>query len=96
MPDKNQETISEEKESFETKDKWTILALRSKGHVPVRIEQDKSASGSPILVYVFPGTAYEDFDSYSRGEPFPVDDIRKIQQMDTEFKNNLYRHSDPK
>lgn len=82
-----------EKKVIETKDKWTIIALRCKGHVPDKIDQDTSASGTPLLVYVFPESAYEDFDAYSRGEPFPVEDIRLIQQMDTEFKNNLYRHS---
>lgn len=90
----NKEMELQKNESVETKDKWTILALRCKGHIPERIEKDESFSGSPILVYIFPKTAYADFEAYCRGEPFPVEDIRLVQQMDTEFKNNLYRHSD--
>ena len=90
--------VSEEKATdpraiiFETKDKWTIYALRCRGHVPDKIEKVTAQSGKhQILVYTFPASAWADFDRYNRGVPFPVDDIREIEAAEREFKNNLFR-----
>lgn len=77
---------------IETQDRWTILTLRVKGHVPTMIEPRITGS-QRILIYQFADTAWTDYDAYMRGEPIPIEDIRMVESAEREFKNNLHRFS---
>lgn len=77
-------------ERIATKDKWAIIAMRVRGHVPERIEP-VSLGHNNVMVYHFGTAAWTDYDCYMRGEPIPVADIREVEQADREFKNNLHR-----
>jgi hypothetical protein len=83
-------TQSDKAKSVETKDRWTILTLRVRGHVPLKIVPT-AVGNNRVLVYHFPRTAWTDYDSYMRGEAIPVEDIRIVEAAEREFKNNLYR-----
>ena len=50
-----------------TKDKWAILALRTKGHVADKIVSNIQ-NNQKVLMYHFTDAAYTDYDSWSRGE----------------------------
>lgn len=82
-----------EAKPFETKDRWTILAMRVCGHIPASIESVALGSNK-VLMYRFENTAWTDYDDYMRGdirEPFGT--IRQVQAAELEFKNNLHRFS---
>lgn len=87
----NTDTTVRKPQPIETKDRWTILTLRSVGHVPCKIEPVAMAGGNRVLLYHFDITAWTDYDAYMRGEPIPIPDIRLVEQADREFKNNLHR-----
>ena len=90
-----QSAATEEKREpkpIETKDRWTILTLRVKGHVPTAIEPT-AVGNNRVLVYRFGLEAWTDYDAYMRGEPIPISDIREVEQAEREFKNNLHRFS---
>lgn len=80
-------------ESFETKDRWTILAMRVCGHVPELI-QSVALGKNKVLMYTFGDAAWTDYDDYMRGaEREPFETIRRVQSAELEFKNNLHRFS---
>lgn len=76
-----------------TKDKQVIIALRTLGHVPEKIEAEKCEDGrSVIMMYTFGPDAMDDYEKWMRGvneEPFGT--IRKVNQALESFKNNLHR-----
>ena len=80
--------------SIETKDFRTIVALITLGHVPTKIEAVDSESGrSKVIVYHFGKDAISDYEAWMRGvcdEPFGT--IRRVQEAESQFKNNLHRY----
>lgn len=89
--------------SIETKDFWTMVALEVVGHITIEVKADDPKDGkSCVVTYCFPDDAAENLDRWMRGEigPVPKDGepqtnefeiIRKVQQSQTRFKNNLHR-----
>lgn len=75
-----------------TRDRHILLTLRALDHVALKIES-RMVGSSSVLVYTFPETAWTDYDRYMRGEAIPIDNIRKVWQVEDEFKNNLKRFS---
>jgi hypothetical protein len=90
MTAKQSDSASRDPQAISTKDRWTILTLRVKGHVPSNIETVAMGQNS-VLMYHFDETAWTDYDAYMRGEPIPIGDIREVEQAEREFKNNLHR-----
>jgi len=87
--------MTEKEKIISTKDQWTIIAMAVCSHAPVKIEPLEAQEGRSItLVYHFGEDAREDHDKWMRGvaeEPFIT--LRRVQQANTQFKNNLHRYS---
>lgn len=79
-----------EENIVETKDKWSILTLCARGHVPLDISVDMDSCGSSILIYRFPEVAQSDFDDYNRGVAMEVD-VQQLKAAEHNFKANLHR-----
>ena len=79
-------------EVIETKDRWAILVLIARDHVPNRIEPVTTNSGSQITLYEFPSTAHTDFEAWMRGETAePFGSFRKLKNAEDLFKDNKHR-----
>lgn len=79
-----------EENVVKTKDKWSILTLCARGHVPTDISVDMDSCGSSILVYCFQEDAQTDFDDYNRGVAMEVD-VQQLKAAEHNFKANLHR-----
>lgn len=77
------------------KDYWTVIALTTVSHVPVKIEP-VNQDGRSILMYHFSDDVWPDYDAWMRGskeEPFGT--IRKVKEASDQFKNNLHAYRIP-
>ncbi len=86
MKDKNQPN------AFGTKDHWAIVAMGLCGHIPVSIGLEANEAGGRSLMYHFNELAWTDYDDYMRGVPRePFSTLRRVEDEDRKFKNNLTR-----
>lgn len=94
MSDKeaNAEVKAPEPHQVETKDMNTIRALRALGHVADRVFATAQPGSMAVVKYLFPLTAWTDFDRYTRGETLMVA-ISDYESADRELKNNIHRFS---
>lgn len=81
---------------LKTKDQWAFIALMALGHVPVEvISENMDDTRGCILTYVFDKSANDDFEKWMLGcSDGEMGVIRKVQQAQASFKNNLHRFNE--
>ena len=84
--------MTTEPKPVETKDKWTIYALLTLEHIPLRINTIENANGYRIKVYEFEETAHTDYENWVRGsKEGDMAVIRKVKSAEDLFIDNLHR-----
>jgi len=72
-----------------TKDMWTAIYLKLRGHVPTEIERTVINERNVVL-YHYEDSAWEDHDAYTRGVVLPIDDIHDVKTAYNFVKGNLH------